>query len=120
LSPSLNNTWINLVYTSDGTTFAGYLNGAQVFATPMSLGLAATGGLSIGGARNGAATFPGLIDDVAILNGALSGLHVPALPSVPGIDPGCAHAGRRNRIPPPAQTPHARVGAGERLGDRRG
>jgi hypothetical protein len=83
LPTSLNNTWFNIAYTYDGSSFVGYLNGVQQFSHTSSLNLAASGGLSIGSARNGAAPVPGSIDDLAIWAGALSSSQVLGLQSGP-------------------------------------
>jgi hypothetical protein len=79
LSSSLNNTWVNIAYTYNTATLRGYLNGVEVLSTPMSSLLYASGGLSIGSARNGAALVPGSLDDVAIWRGALSPVQVAEL-----------------------------------------
>jgi hypothetical protein len=83
LSPSLNGTWFNVVYTYNGTNLRGYLNGVEVLSATPIFDLAATGGLSIGSARNGAGLVPGSLDDVAIWQGALSAAQVLDLQSTP-------------------------------------
>jgi hypothetical protein len=79
LSSSLNNTWVNLVYTYNGSTLRGYLNGSEAFSTPATFSLIAGGGLSIGGARDGNGLFSGSLDDFAIWNGALTQTQITAL-----------------------------------------
>jgi hypothetical protein len=87
LAPALNNQWFNVVYTYDGTTLKGYLNGNQEFSTSASFSLEAAGGLSIGGSRHtnpvNAALVPGSLDDVAIFSGALSPSQVTFLQTSP-------------------------------------
>lgn len=83
LGAELQNTWANIVYTYDGASFKGYLNGSQMFVTSLDFNLTADGGLSIGGSRNTAtnawALFDGSLDDVAIWDGALSASQVTEL-----------------------------------------
>lgn len=83
LPPELNNHWIHIAYTYDGVSLKGYRNGERLFSRPARLNLTATGGLSIGGSRNGnlanAAFFPGQLDDVMIWRGALTAQQVEML-----------------------------------------
>lgn len=85
LSSALNNTWFNVVYTYDGTTLTGYLNGAQVFSTARDFSFTAAGGLSVGGARDGNGAFPGSLDDFGLWSGVLSAAQVTSLQSTPAL-----------------------------------
>ncbi|HVY70920.1 MAG TPA: LamG-like jellyroll fold domain-containing protein [Verrucomicrobiae bacterium] len=88
LGASLNNQWFNVVYTYDGATFKGYLNGHEEFSTATTFSLTSAGGLSIGGSRNGVSFsnhLTGSLDDFAIFQGALSARQVTALQSAPAI-----------------------------------
>jgi len=78
IDPLLDNTWVHVAYTFDGSILTGYINGVEANRKGLpGATFDATGGLSVGGSRNpdpgSAAYFAGSLDDIAIFRGALSG-----------------------------------------------
>ena len=86
--PMVNNTWIHLAATYDGTTACLYTNGSLAVTANVAIQLNDTFPLRIGaGATEGAGGywFPGLVDDVRVYRVALDAPHVWALSANPPV-----------------------------------
>jgi len=65
-------SWVHLAAVLNGTQLTYYVNGVADNTVSMGLGTTNTGDLRIGYAPNDIRAFPGLIDEAAIFNSALS------------------------------------------------
>lgn len=76
----VDTNWHLITYCYDGATWAGYLDGTQVFSTARTFALSSsTGDLAIGAFKPGSNHVEGLFSDVRIYNRALSATEVGSL-----------------------------------------
>jgi hypothetical protein len=68
-----DTNWASIVYSYDGSTWAGYKNGSSVFSTSSTFSIAShTGNLAIGASGSASNFVDGLIDEVRISSTARS------------------------------------------------
>ena len=90
--------WTNVIYSYDGSTLRGYVDGSQMVNVAIGVSWASTGDLYLGSSNNSMGygdNYAGLMDDFAIWDDAISSLTVAqlqvspisALIAVPEIDP---------------------------------
>ena len=73
------NTWQDLVLTRNGTTVKGYVNAEEVISFSNSSDLTSSQSLVLGYEPTSSSYYSGLIDEVAILNDALTAAEVTAM-----------------------------------------
>ena len=79
--PIANTDWHQVAYTYDGSTWAGYRDGENIFSLPRTFSLNASAENLLFGTFNGGGSwfFNGIIDEARIYNRALSPAEILAL-----------------------------------------